>query len=100
MLTIFAINAPEADKLAEVVAIMREMGAPKIRALWCGDHWRAIEGSHRIAAAAQLGLVPEIVEVAEGDEIADHDIGDLPEVATVAEIVEYMGQGVDYSFRD
>lgn len=68
MTTIYAIHAPEAEKLTEVMATMRELGAPTIRAVDCGDYLMALEGSHRLAAAAELGLAPKL-DILEQDEI-------------------------------
>ena len=61
MLTIYAIHAPDPDKLAEVVAKMRVLGAPSIQAVDCGDYYMALEGSPRLAAAKQLGLTPDLI---------------------------------------
>lgn len=44
---------------------------------------------HRAAAAAELGLPVEIVEVAESDPITNHDIYDLPPVCLVRDVLEY-----------
>lgn len=93
MTMIYTINKPDADKLQAVIEEMRTLGSPKIRALWCGDHYRAIEGSHRVAAAAALGVAVEIVEVEMDDVIENHDIQDIPASCTVEEIMDYC----DYS---
>ncbi len=68
--TIFAIHATEAQKLADVTKQMRSMGAPKIECVDCGDHYIALEGSHRLAAAHALGLTPTLV-IREQDETLD-----------------------------
>jgi hypothetical protein len=60
MTTIYAIHGVDADKLAEVTAEMRVLGAPTIEVVDCGDHYMALEGSHRLAAAHALGLTPEL----------------------------------------
>lgn len=52
-----------------IKAEMVQLGAPRVRAIYHGDIWFAIEGSHRLAAAHELGLVPEIVDVTECDDI-------------------------------
>jgi hypothetical protein len=70
MTTIYAIHAPEKAKLEAVIAEMRVLGAPTIRAIDCGDHLMALEGSHRLAAAAALELTP-VFEVFEQDEEID-----------------------------
>lgn len=61
--------------LAEVIEQMRNLGAPRIKAVWmeCYDMWAAIEGCHRIRAAKALGLTPVIDEI-EYDE--DRDLAD------------------------
>lgn len=67
--TVYAIHAPEAAKLATVIGEMRSLGAPTIRVVECGDHYMALEGSHRLAACAQLGLTPDLVVYGQDDEI-------------------------------
>ncbi len=52
MQTVYAIHAPFADRLAEVIAEMRVMGAPTIRAVDCGDYLMALDGSQRPASSA------------------------------------------------
>ena len=71
-------NHYDADHLAEVVAQMRTLGAPKIKAVWveCYGAWVALEGCHRIRAARELGIVPEIDDI-EYDEDRDLTCPDL-----------------------
>lgn len=57
--TVFTIHAADPDHLQSVSAAMQTLGAPQIRVVDCGDHYKALEGSHRIAAAATLGIVPD-----------------------------------------
>jgi hypothetical protein len=85
--TIVIPNEINPQHLDEVIAEMRVLGAPRIRAIVDADRYRAIEGSHRIAAAGYLGLVPEIVVVDErsfplvaqedGEERAFADLAEL-----------------------
>ncbi len=70
MTTVYAIHKPEASHLAEVIEAMRELGAPTIEVVNCADYYQALEGSHRLAAAAELGLTPNLV-IHEQDEIID-----------------------------
>lgn len=44
---------------------MRQMGSPTIKAVWIEAYaaWLALEGSHRLVAAKQLGIVPIIDEI-------------------------------------
>lgn len=78
---IYAIHAPKADKLATVVEQMRTLGAPTIRVVACGDYYMALEGSHRLAAAAELGLQP-VLQVYEQDDEIDVTIHDWYESAS------------------
>jgi hypothetical protein len=61
----------DVEHLAEVIEQMKTLGAPKIHAVWmpCYGHYAALEGCHRIRAAKELGLVPEIVEVEYSDKM-------------------------------
>lgn len=70
MTTIYAIHGTDADKLSGVIAEMEALGAPTIRVVDCGDHYMALEGSHRLAAAHALGLDPVLV-IHEQDDIID-----------------------------
>lgn len=51
--------------LADVVAAMRIMGPPRIRAYYdaTSGAWFALEGTHRLRAALQLGMSPVMVPV-------------------------------------
>ena len=75
MTKIYAIHAPKKAKLEAVIAEMRLLGAPTIRAIDCGDYLMALEGSHRLAAAADLELTPvfEIIEQDEEIDISGYD---------------------------
>lgn len=69
MTTIYAIHDIDHEKLETVIAEMRELGAPTIKVVDCGDHYMALEGSHRLAAAAALELTPELEVYQQDDEI-------------------------------
>ena len=60
------INYCDPTHLAEVMAEMEALGAPVIRVIDCGDRYCAIEGSHRLTAARELGLTPEIEIIEDG----------------------------------
>jgi hypothetical protein len=68
--TIVAIHKPHVDRYLAVRNEMQEMGAPTIEVVDCGDHYMALEGSHRLAAAKDLGLVP-MLTVRDQDEMID-----------------------------
>lgn len=69
MTTVYAIHAPHEDRLSTVISEMQAMGAPTIRVVDCGDHYMALEGSHRLAAASKLGLDPTFVVYGQDDQI-------------------------------
>lgn len=60
----------ETEHYAAVTEHMIQHGAPTIRAWWdeCERAWVAVEGSHRIAIALDLGITPEIDDVGESVE--------------------------------
>lgn len=67
----------DVQHLADVVAQMQVMGAPTIKAVWleCHGVWAALEGCHRIRAAAKLGLAVEIDEVEYDDGVTLVELG-------------------------
>lgn len=67
MQTLFTIHATNDDKLQEVIAEMRRLGPPTIRVVDCGDYLMALEGTHRIAAAAVLQMPLNLVSLEQGD---------------------------------
>jgi hypothetical protein len=88
---IYAIHAPEADKLQAVKTEMRALGAPALRVVDCGDYYMALEGSHRLAAAHDLGISPELV-IYEQDEDLDISGFDWYDSANWAETVYRAGE--------
>ncbi|MBF6615549.1 MAG: hypothetical protein ITG07_02365 [Candidimonas sp.] len=87
MQTIYTIHAPDTEKLEQVIAEMRELGAPTIRVVDCGDFFMALEGSHRVPAAAELGITPTLV-VLEQDDLVDADSLDWQ---------DYLQEGQQYT---
>lgn len=87
------------EHLSAVKAEMLVMGAPVIRAVWmeCYGVWAALEGCHRIRAAAALGLIPVIDEVEYSDDVVGGDdmggdewmISAICDQAYCAHIVEF-----------
>jgi hypothetical protein len=54
--------------LGKVVTEMQQVGPPTLRVMDHGGNLCATEGSHRLAAAHQLGIVPKLViEVSDAD---------------------------------
>ena len=69
MTTIYTIHAPEAEKLEAVKAEMATLGVPTIRVVDCGDYYMALEGSHHVPAAHELGIEPELVVYDQNDDL-------------------------------
>jgi hypothetical protein len=62
LVRVFAKHAPYSDgHLGKVVNEMRWLGAPIVRVVEWGGEFFALEGSHRLAAAHWLGLVPQLI---------------------------------------
>jgi len=109
MNTVYTIHAADSGHLQSVAATMQALGAPKIRVVDCGDHYEALEGSHRIAAAATLGIVPDW-QVIGWDDVIDptgfdwFKAGDDPTPRRAGVFVESlygdMRQAADFSFAD
>lgn len=95
---VYAPHGTNREHLEEVKNQMVTLGAPQIRVFYTGEAYIAIEGSHRIAAAYELGITPDFIEVEETDEISDHDMQDLDDTCTVADILEYLGYS-QYTYK-
>ena len=84
----------DADHLDDVKAQMMTLGTPTIKAVWmeCYGHWAALEGCHRLRAAAELGLVPEIDAVEYTDDpspVDNYTIAQLCDDSYAATIIEF-----------
>jgi hypothetical protein len=62
-ITIRIPNPPGRGHLKYVMATMKRRGSPRIRAIRHNRSWVALEGSHRVSAAAKLGIPITIVEM-------------------------------------
>jgi len=100
-ITIIAPNGIDEGHLESVVEFMKINGSPEIRAVWLGDVWVALEGSHRLAACDCLGVNPRIIECDLDDDITDHDFfDDLPDVVKASAIVDYVAGSIyHYEFE-
>lgn len=85
-------HAPDPDHLEDVRERMAELGPPRIHAYYDTEIYWALEGSHRVAAAHDLGLRPELVLMDPEDEI-EHDFEDVPG-RTVADLLDYLSGGM------
>ncbi len=68
-MTIITCNEINENHLNKVTKQMKTIGAPTVRAIYDGEIYYAIEGSHRLMAAHELGIIPEIAEIEYSDEI-------------------------------
>lgn len=90
--TVKAPNRPIGFHLASVIREMRERGSPVIRVhnRRDGGPLLALEGSHRLAAAVELGLPVTLLHLKSND-LMVHDFENLkPNPCPVAKIVEYL----------
>lgn len=81
----------EQSHLEEVKNTMTTMGAPKIKAIWSEIYgaWLAVEGCHRIRAAKELNLIPEIIDISE-DETVIMQIDGEDEEVNVSDLLEEL----------
>jgi ParB-like chromosome segregation protein Spo0J len=61
--------AYDEEKLESVKTKMRKVGPPIIRVVSYPDYYMAIEGCHRLTAAAELGFAPVLVVLATNDPV-------------------------------
>lgn len=96
MTHITAIHEIDPVKLSSVKAEMAELGSPTIRAVETADGWMALEGVHRLAAAAEAGtaivISPVTADTIDLDTLDWDDNGwfDDRSAAPVAEVLERM----------
>lgn len=99
-------NHFDTEKLSAVKAEMQVLGAPTIKAVWmeCWGLWAALEGCHRIRAAHELGLIPEIEEIEYSEDVTTADIGLADafdgDVYTVAAIADDAYKNLVLDFED
>lgn len=89
------------EHLEEVKSEMATLGAPKIHAVWieCYNLYAALEGCHRIRAAKELGLTPEIIEVEYSDEMCSTVLGyDGEEDYAISEICDNSYKAEIFTF--
>lgn len=67
---LYTIHGHNDAKVLQVMDEMRRLGAPAVRVVDCADHYMALEGTHRLEAAARLGIVPNLVILAQDELVA------------------------------
>lgn len=90
------------NHLSLVKKQMLTLGAPVIKAINCGEYYVALEGSHRIRAAKELGLVPIIDEVDFDEDAMTDDIIPVQyqDNLTLREIVDSSYRSIQIDFDD
>ena len=88
-----AVHPAYDDEKLEAMKALKPEGLLPVRVVDCRDYYMAIEGSHRLAAAVDLRIAPNLIVLAE-DEFVDFgttDIGELFDpgmnIVTAREIV-------------
>ena len=81
---------------------MAILGAPVIRAVYVArvDAWVALEGCHRLRAAHDLGITPEIEEVEYSEDALVRDIVGDPDIKDDVRIDDYIDNLNDTVFLD
>lgn len=100
MRAIYALNEVDIYHLQEVMQSAKEIGFVTINVFDSGDSYIALNGSHRLEAAAALQL-PVILECMNEDDVMEHDIDglavhlynelDLDELTTTASVAQILG---------
>jgi len=77
--------------LEAVKAEMETLGAPTIRCIWSEiyEMWMAVEGCHRLRAAAALGITPVVQDIT-NDETATIQIDEEDTAVNVADLAEEL----------
>jgi hypothetical protein len=91
-MNIIKLNHTDKCRTETVKSEMKKLGPPTVKAVCIeGDLWVALEGSHRIQAAVELGGTILIDEVEYDEDVTLSDLGIKNEYGdnyTVAEIVD------------
>jgi hypothetical protein len=88
-------------QLSAVKNEMLWLGAPTVKAIDCGEFLVALEGSHRLRAAYDLGLTPIIDEVEYSETAMTDDVvpGSYQDTFTLADIVADAHRSIMLTFR-
>lgn len=62
-----ALHTTDSEHLEAVKQQMAKLGQPTIRVVNCGDYFKAIEGTHRLQAAADLGVAINFIVLEQDD---------------------------------
>ena len=86
------INKTDINRVNEIMIEMKTLGSPNVRAFDYDGMYYAIEGSHRIQAAKNLGIGVNVITVEYGDEmLCDLDLNDSAITeAPASEVWDYI----------
>ena len=80
--------------LAEIIEIIKEKGTPTIKVVDCGEYYQAIEGCHRLAGCAFLGIEPKLkIYNYDDNKKIKIQIGNENKKMTVAEACDWANKG-------
>lgn len=92
--SIVLVHEPFPAHLATVRAAMEAMGSPTVRVIDIGGTLYAVEGTHRLAAAAEMGVPVhiDVVDDGTGDDDVEIDGLDLDDRSTwtLGDLREYL----------
>lgn len=92
VITVLLYNEVYQNHLNKVKAEMLTLGAPTVHAVWveCCNAYLALDASHRLTAAHELGLAPRII-VVNYDEEKEHEVRDIIRLSPESEEYEHYG---------
>jgi hypothetical protein len=100
---IVTCNSVDPIHLAKVQEEMLTLGAPRVRAVYDGEVYWAVEGTHRLAAAHALGLLPEIEVIEYNDDVISVQVDGYDEDVVVSEWADMLMANRDnkvFSFEE
>ena len=89
-MTIITMHKVNENHLARVTSEMKTLGTPTVRAIWDGEVYYAVEGTHRLMAAYNLGLEPIIEHVEYSDETIIIELDGSEEEFVVSELADML----------
>lgn len=103
-LRIYTTNPIREEHLKEVIIEMQKEGSPAISCAYVGGEWYAIDGSHRLAAAKELGLKPFLFEHHLDERLpegitAERKSTPIP-IKTFGDAVTYYKEDAFYEFEE
>lgn len=98
--TLYTMHGHNEAHVQTVMMKMKRLGRPTLRVVDCISHYCALEGVHRLEAAARLGIAPKLVVLDPDDLVAadsldwqDLQSGESYSAEELAGIVYNLGSG-------